>query len=142
MGLKPQWLRLLTLRDLKELRVAIWMTRVRVLGVQFLASPYILKSTKIISSHVCSLWPAEAFYENICLIECTSLQQNHMYPDLASASSEKLPRAVCDAFSRAEVLILPQIKANWRLSRCACVLVDEGSLGWSRPRRAWRLLQG
>ena len=55
MGLKPQWLRLLTLRDLKELRVAIWMTRVRVLGVQFLASPYIWKSTKIISSHVCSL---------------------------------------------------------------------------------------
>ena len=121
--------------------MAIRMTRVRVLGVRFLASPYILKSTKIISSHVCSCDQQKPSTKT-CLIECTSLQQNHMYPDLASASSEKLPRAVCDAFSRAEVLTLPQIKANWQLSRCACVLVDEGSLGWSRPRRAWSLLQG
>lgn len=78
----------------------------------------------------------------MCLIEHTSLQQNHMYPDLASASLEQLPRTVYDAVSRAVVLILPPIKVNSQLSLCACVSVAEGALGWSRPRRAWRLLQG
>ena len=48
--------------------------------------------------------------KNMCLIACTPLHQNHIYPDLPPL--EQFLRAIWNAVSQAIILILPQIKLN------------------------------
>ena len=95
-----------------------------------IVSSHIQKSTKILHGDVCSSWLAvtctrlaEIFCEKY-MLDCmhspfTKITYILTFPP---ASLEQFLRAIWDAVSQAAVLILPQIKLNSQLSRCAFFL--------------------
>ena len=67
-----------------------------------------------------SFMHSRSFWKNMCLTACTlPSPKSHIYCSSPSTSSEQFLRAIWGSVSWAAVFILPQIKLNLQLSRCA-----------------------
>ena len=88
------------------------------------ASPHIEKSTEITNGDICSSWLAASLCQNVCSTAGTPLTEIMYNTEQPPYLFGAVSRAIWDAVSQAIILILPQIKLNSQLSRCAFFSVN------------------